>query len=95
MISELQGKKITFDDWMSRNDISSINFSDYIMMLNPDTNHISNDDIEKYPYFQTTVSDTTSLFGGDNAYLVIKGNYCFHPYSNTPYPIPQNEKDIG
>lgn len=95
IINDLQGKKVTLDDWMSKNDISSINFSNYIMMLNPDTNHISNDDIEKYPYFQTTVSDTTSLFGGDNAYLVIKGSYCFHPYSNTPYPIPQNEKDIG
>ena len=47
-------------------------FTDYIVLLNPQRNHISNDNITQYPYLQTVVSDTTALFGGDNAYLIIK-----------------------
>ena len=44
MISDLINKRITLDDWMAKNEISNISFSNYIMMLNPDTNHISNAD---------------------------------------------------
>lgn len=95
ILADMLGKKITLDSWMSRNGISNISFSNYIMMVNPEDNHISNDDIEKYPYFQTTLTDTTALFGGDNAYLVIQGSYCFHCLPNTPYPIPQNEIDLA
>lgn len=95
ILADILGKKITLDSWMSRNGISNISFSNYIMMVNPEDNHISNDDIEKYPYFQTTLTDTTALFGGDNAYLVIQGSYCFHCLPNTPYPIPQNEIDLA
>lgn len=95
ILADMLGKKFTLDSWMSRNGISNISFSNYIMMVNPEDNHISNDDIEKYPYFQTTLTDTTALFGGDNAYLVIKGSYCFHCLPNTPYPIPQNEIDLA
>lgn len=94
MISDLINKRITLDDWMAKNEISNISFSNYIMMLNPDTNHISNADIEKYPYFQTTVTDTTALFGGNNAYLIISGNYYYHYFVDDPYPIPQSEADI-
>lgn len=95
ILADILGKKITLDSWMSRNGISNISFSNYIMMVNPEDNHISNDDIENYPYFQTTLTDTTALFGGDNAYLVIQGSYCFHCLPNTPYPIPQNEIDLA
>ena len=94
MISDLINKRITLDDWMAKNEISNISFSNYIMMLNPDTNHISNADIEKYPYFQTTVTNTTALFGGNNAYLIISGNYYYHYFVDDPYPIPQSEADI-
>ena len=34
------------------------------MMLNPKTDHISNENAENYPYFETVVSDTNALFGG-------------------------------
>ena len=95
ILADMLDKKFTLDSWMSRNGISNISFSNYIMMVNPEDNHISNDDIEKYPYFQTTLTDTTALFGGDNAYLVIQGSYCFHCLPNTPYPIPQNEIDLA
>ena len=61
ILADMLGKKFTLDSWMSRNGISNISFSNYIMMVNPEDNHISNDDIEKYPYFQTTLTDTTAL----------------------------------
>ena len=35
------------------------------------------------------------MFGGDNAYLLIKGSYNFHYYEDDPYPIPVSESDIS
>jgi hypothetical protein len=55
---------MTLDKWLSRNQISNISFSNYIMMLNPDTNHISNENAENYPYFETVLNDSNALFGG-------------------------------
>jgi len=80
---------------MAKNEISDINFTNYIMLLNPYENHIANEDIKKYPYVQTTVTDSTCLFGGKNAYLVISGSYNFHYFNDDPYPIPTNEADIA
>jgi hypothetical protein len=34
------------------------------MMVNPTTNHITNENAESYPYFETTVNDSNALFGG-------------------------------
>lgn len=85
----------TLDDWMAKNQISSVNFKDYIMMLNPETNHITNENITSYPYFETLGSDFNALFGGDNAYLIIKGKYIYHYFNNDPYPIPEDEPDIS
>ena len=67
----------TLDDWMAKNQISNISFNNYVMMLNPYEHHISNNDILSYPYFETISSDTTALFGGDNANLVITGTKIF------------------
>lgn len=86
---------LTLDKWLSRNQISNITFSNYIMMLNSDTNHISNENAVNYPYFETVVNDSNALFGGQNAYLLIKGSYIFHYFSDDPYPIPDNEADIS
>ena len=86
---------MTLDDWLKRNQISNITFTNYIMMLNPDTNHIPNENAENYPYFETVVNDSNALFGGQNAYLLIKGSYIFHYFNDDPYPIPDNEADIS
>ena len=86
---------ITLDNWLAANEFSKVDFSDYIVLLNPQRNHISNDNITQYPYLQTVVSDTTALFGGDNAYLIISGNYMYHYYDDDPYPIPEGESDIS
>lgn len=92
---KLYNKQMSLDDWLARNEFSKVNFSDYIVLLNPQDNHISNDKITNYPYFETVISDTTALFGGDNAYLVISGNYQYHYYYDDPYPIPIGESDIS
>ena len=84
------------DDWMSKNQISDLKFDNYIMMLNPvGQSHIPATDIVNYPYFETIPSETTALFGGENAYLVIQGSYSFHYMSEDPYPIPEDEIDIS
>ena len=95
LVLKLYNKSLTLDQWLAMNEFSKVEFSDYIVLLNPERNHISNEDITKYPYFQTVVSDTTALFGGDNAYLIISGNYMYHYFDDDPYPIPERESDIS
>ena len=92
-IFKILNKQLTLDGWLAANDFSKVDFSDYIVLLNP--NNISNDKITQYPYFQTVVSDTTALFGGENAYLIISGNYMYHYFTDDPYPIPEGESDIA
>lgn len=93
IIFKILSKQLTLDDWLAMNEFSKVDFSDYIVLLNP--NHINNEHITKFPYFQTVVSDTTALFGGENAYLIISGNYMYHYFSDDPYPIPEGESDIA
>lgn len=96
IVIQMVGGEITLDDWLALNEISSVDFSDYIVMLNPPTDHISNDNITDYPYLETrTDIDTTALFGGANAHLVISGSVNFHYFSEDPYPIPESESDIS
>jgi len=64
LMMEWLSQHLTLDGWLAANDISNLSFTNYIMMLNPKTNHISNENAENYPYFETVVSDTNALFGG-------------------------------
>lgn len=90
----LTGGTITFDDWMAKNEVSNISFSNYLCLLNPLDNHISSNNIASYPFLQTNSSDTTAFFGGKNAYLLITGSYQYHVFDDDPYPIPQSQADI-
>lgn len=82
-----------FDNLLKYNDVNSIDFTNYIMFINPtgSTNpvskHISNSDITKYPFFETTMNDTALVFGGENSYLVISGSVMFHEWNYYPYPV--------
>lgn len=80
------------------NDVSSLDFDEYIFLTNCGTHgtpHINNDAAESRPYLET-VADVTrsSLFGGDNAFLLIEGEVMFHNDPDTMYPIPIGEVDI-
>ena len=94
-ITNLNHQGNTLDKWLAKNEVGDVSLTNYIVMLNPSTNHITNQQILSYPYFETTVSDTTALFGGDNAYLIISGSYIFHSFDNDPYPIPAGEIDLS
>ena len=85
----------TLDDWMAKNQISQVTFKDYILMCNPEQNHITNEQMTSYPFFETIGSDFNALYGGDNAYLIITGKYMFHDVSDDPYPIPEGEVDLA
>lgn len=90
-------KKHTLDEWLKRNEKSTVNLSKYIMMRNQiGDSHIDNAQIQNYPYFKSNSVDTTALFGGDNAYLLIKGSYIWHYFDFDPYPIPEtNDIDVS
>ncbi len=105
----LNGDVSDLDAVLANNEISSIDFSDYILMFNHKTNtndhikHIDDANITSYPYFETTTPSTaTTFFGGANAYLIIQGNIIWHDdnnssgdyLNNSPYPIPDGEVDI-
>lgn len=96
LINQITANTITLDSWLAKNEISNFDFTNYIVMINSGNNHISNDNITDYPYFETSSNiNTTALFGGDNAYLVISGSVNFHYFSDDPYPIPEGEVDIS
>lgn len=82
------------DSLMAALDITNIsNLTKYIVMDNPSTSHIVNADATSYPFIETTFTDNSSLFGGDNSYLVIEGKFQFNDNTHTPYPVPQGEDD--
>ena len=89
---ELRAKYL--DKLLAENQVSNVDFKNYIMLLNPPANHISNSNITSYPYFQTVVTDNSALFGGANAYLIISGDVIYHYMNEDPYPIPEGECDI-
>ena len=83
----------TFDEWMAKNDISNLQFENYVMMMNPGSYHIENENITNYPYLESKNAEMSAFFGGENAYLIISGSYIYHEMSE-PYPIPEGEVDI-
>lgn len=92
---ELIGGKITLDDWMAKNEVSNLGFQKYVCLLNPLSNHTASSDIASMPFLETKTSDSTALFGGKNAYLLITGNYMYHVFEDDPYPIPSSQIDIS
>lgn len=82
-----------FDNLLKYNDINKIEFTNYIMFINPTgstnpvSNHIPNSAITQYPFFETTMNDTALVFGGENSYLVISGSIMFHEFNYYPYPV--------
>ena len=92
---ELTGGKITLDDWMAKNEVSNLGFQKYVCLLNPLSNHTASSNIASMPFLETKASDSTALFGGKNAYLLITGNYMYHVFEDDPYPIPSSQIDIS
>ena len=82
------------DAWMDKNHISNISLSNFIMMTNPSQYHISNEDITKYPYIQTKLTNSSTLFGGKNAYLLISGSYYYHIWDNHPIHATETNLDL-
>ena len=82
------------DALLRENGVTNVDFKNYIVLLNPSAHHIDNANIERYPYFQTAVTDTSALFGGENSHLIISGDVIYHYMSDDPYPIPEGEVDI-
>lgn len=82
------------DAWMDKNHISNISLSNFIMLTNPSQYHISNEDITKYPYIQTKLTNSSTLFGGKNAYLLISGSYYYHIWDNHPIHATDTNLDL-
>ena len=85
---------ILIDAWMNKNHISNISLSNFIMLTNPSQYHISNNDITRYPYIETKLSNSSTLFGGKNAYLLISGSYYYHIWDNHPIHATETNLDI-
>ena len=94
IIKQITEEKKPLDVILQKYGKSTLSFSNYIFMFNNSNNHISNDDILKYPFLTTTAKDTTMFFGGDNAYIVISGELYFHSMPVYPYKLPADEVDI-
>ena len=82
---------------------SRLDLDDYILLINPlaDQPNYSNADTEHmwdttlYPYVETELADTSSLYGGDNAYYVISGSVLWDGATkNSNYPIDSGQEKI-
>lgn len=88
----ITGTTEQLDIWLAKNDISSVSFTNYLMLLNPDgAGHILNGNITEFPFLETTLNNYPRFFGGENCYMVISGNYIWHYFNEDPYPIPSGE----
>lgn len=88
---KLKNGEITIDDYLQRNSISNPTFKNYLCLLNPIEGH----DSSGTTYLTTNSSDMSCLFGGENSFLIIQGDYNFHYFDEDPYPIPSDEADIS
>lgn len=87
--------RISLDRFLAENEVSNINFSDYILMMNHNDGHINNSNILNYPFFETTLDiQNNGFFGGKNAYLLISGSFLFHSMDSYEYPIQSDVVDI-
>lgn len=82
------------DKFLDYAGISSISWSDAIIMNNFDADIRPNEDEwYKYPYYQITCEGDI-IQGGDNSAIIIQGNYYWHPVGGTEakdsYPIPNS-----
>lgn len=85
---------VMIDKWFDKNHISKVTLSNFIMLTNPKQYHISNDDITKYPYVETKLSNSSAFFGGKNAYLLISGSYYYHIWENHPIHATETNLDL-
>ena len=84
----------TLDWYMAQADKSTLDFQEYVFFHNPESGHIENENAK--PFMESVPAELTAFFGGDNAYLVIRGTYIYHSYMDyDPYPIPPDETDIS
>ena len=82
------------DKWFDKNHISKVTLSNFIMLTNPKQYHISNDNITKYPFIETKLSNSNAFFGGKNAYLLISGSYFYHIWENHPIHATDTNLDL-
>lgn len=91
----------TWDDVLADGEVTSITFSNYVELLNPDTNtksgitHIDASDIANHPFIENIDNENIGIFGGDNAYLQLTGSYIYHYQDEDVYPIPKGEIDLS
>lgn len=88
----IPGASVPLDVWLASNNISSVSFKNYIAMFHNEIPYIPTESASTFPFIQTTGSESASLFGGDNAYLIISGDYIWHYFRSDPYPIPSGEE---
>lgn len=94
LLGQTQTKQ-TLDSIFADNNITNLTLSNYLCLMNPSPKHLNPTQMAFYPFLETVASDNTALFGGKNAYLLIKGSLYFHYFDNNAYPIPDGESDIS
>lgn len=68
-------------------DASKIALEPIIIMKNDSANHIDRNNVYNYPFIKLKAQNTATVFGGEDAYILIKGSVLYHDEQNTPFPL--------
>lgn len=77
-LSKLINQDSTLEKYFASNDITKLEYDNYLVLYNAKHNHINNSQTKNYPYFETGVDNGSLLFGGNNAYILITGSMFFN-----------------
>ena len=75
-------------------DVKNKKLTNYIICNNPKEGHIDYDKVKNYPYF-TIKKNVSSVFGGVNGFIVLKGSIIRHPWDHAFHTfLVETVKDI-
>lgn len=81
-----------FEAWQTflNQDPSKLSLEPMILMYDHNArNKIEYNEVENFPFIRLRSENNPASFGGEGAYLIIKGAVCYHDEDYTPFPMSE------
>lgn len=83
IFEQLTGGTKNLDEFLEEEEVDAPSWTNYIAMFNHRTGHVQ----PPVPWVVPINSENNCFIGGDNAYLMLKGQYQYHSVDEAQYPI--------